>query len=158
MRILSQVSGQVYRRKKVLLTRLGIGALGCGYLFLGVMTLRNRSWAPAAIVLLAAVFFLVIALRYHQIAAWRASRMALKGMEEMTIDLEEDGLRGRSDKGEGFYPYDAFIGAFYCENRYLLFADERHAVLLPERAITKGDLGELGPWLSGKLGKEIVKL
>lgn len=158
MIILNQVSEKAYRRKKVLLTRLFIALLGVGYLFLGTMILRNQSWVTAAIVLLAAVFFLAVAVFYHRMTAWRTRRMMLKGVGELTVDLAEDGLQGYSEKGNGFYPYEAFIGAFYTKGRYLLFADQRHAVLLPERALAQGNLAELKPFLEEKLKKEIIEI
>ena len=84
--------------------------------------------------------------------------MLLKGMGSITVELTEEGIRGQSGKGEDHYPYSSVIGACHYGGCYFLFLDERHAILLPERALILGSPIALKPWLEEKLKKEILEL
>lgn len=158
MNALSRVTAKTYRRKKVLIYRTVLALLGVAYLGMGVLLLSGGSMVPGAILLLAGVLFAAICIFYHQGTAWRSKRMLMEGMGSLTVTLEEEGLRGKSGLGEEFYPYSAVIGGYHFRERYFLFLDQRHAMLLPEQALTQGDGAGLKAFLSEKIGKEIKEL
>lgn len=155
---LSRVTGKLYRRWKNWIYRILLAVLTVGYLELGVLAFAGGGWIPGLILILVGVFFGAVAVLYHQGSAWRSRRMLLKGMGSITVELTEEGIRGQSGKGEDHYPYSSVIGACYYGGCYFLFLDERHAILLPERAQTQGDPVALKIWLEEKLGKEIVEV
>lgn len=158
MNALSRVTGKTYRRKKVLIFRLVLALLGMGYLYMGCVLFAPGSKLVGVILLAAGILFVALSLFYHQGTAWRSKRMMPERMGSLTVELEETGLRGKSGAGEDFYPYSAVIGAYHYRERYFLFLDRRHAMLLPERALVRGEKAALGGFLSEKLKKEIKEL
>jgi len=74
------------------------------------------------------------------------------------VALEEDGLREHSLKGEGFYPWRAFIDVCRSRGSYLLFLDKKHAVILPQRIISEETILPLERFLTEKFGKEIKEI
>ncbi|MCI8475371.1 MAG: YcxB family protein [Oscillospiraceae bacterium] len=155
---LSRVTGKLYRRWKNWIYRILLAVLTVGYLVLGILAFAGGGWIPGLILILVGVFFGAVAVLYHQGSALRSRRMLLKGMGSITVELTEEGIRGQSGKGEDHYPYSSVIGACHYGGCYFLFLDERHAILLPERAQTQGDPVALKIWLEEKLGKEIVEV
>lgn len=155
---LSRVTGKLYRRWKNWIYRILLAVLTVGYLVLGVLAFAGGGWIPGLILILVGVFFGAVAVLYHQGTAWRSRRMLLKGMGSITVELTEEGIRGQSGKGEDYYPYSSVIGACHYGERYFLFLDERHAILLPERALILDSPIALKPWLEEKLKKEILEL
>lgn len=158
MNALSRVTAKTYRKKKVLLYRLVSALLGAGYLAFGGMMLAEGSLGFGIVGLVLGLFFGAVALFYHSGAAWRSKRMMAEDAGELTAELEETGIRGRSQKGEDFYPYASFIGAYHYKGRYFLFQDKRHAVLLPDAGLVEGSAAELKSFLERKLGKTIAEL
>lgn len=155
---LSRVAGKTYRRTKVVVFRTVLALLGVAYLYVGGVLIAGGGTLVGIILLVAAALFGSLAIFYHQGTAWRSKRMMVEGMGSLTVTLEEEGLRGESGLGEEFFLYSAIIGAFHYRDRYFLFLDERHATLLPERALTEGDPAGLRSFLTEKLGAEIKEL
>lgn len=158
MNALSRVTARTYRRKKVMLYRVVLTLLALAYLAVGGVMLSGGSILWGAILIVAGVLFAALSLFYHQGTAWRSKRMMAEDTGDFTVELEEESVRGRSEKGESAYPYSAVIGAYHYRERYFLFLDQRHAMLLPERALTQGDPASLKPFLEDKLKQEIVEL
>lgn len=158
MNALSRLAGKTYRRKKVLITRTVLALLGLAYLAMGALFFADQSWVVGIILFVAGVFFAAVAIFYHQGTAWRSKRMMVEGEGTFTVDLEEENVRGRSGKGESAYPYSAVTGAYHYQERYFLFVDKRHAMLLPERGLVQGDGAALKGFLEEKLGKEIKEI
>ena len=158
MNALSRVTARAYRWKKVLLLRLVLALLGAAYLVVGGAMLTPGSKLLGLILLGAGVLFLCLALFYHQGAAWRTKRMMGGGAGSSTVTLEDEGVHGKSELGESSYPYSAVIGAYHYRERYFLFLDKRHAILLPERALIQGEPAGLKDFLEEKMGKEITQL
>ena len=158
MNTLSRVTAKTYRRKKVLIYRTVLALLGIAYLGMGVFLLSEVSLVTGLILLAAGVLFAAIFLFYHQGTAWRSKRMMVQNEGAFTVTLEEESVHGKSEKGESSYPYSAVIGAYRYKERYFLFLDKRHAMLLPERALIRGEKAALRAFLTEKLGKEIKEL
>lgn len=158
MNALSRVAAKTYRRKKVLITRMVMALLGLAYLAMGALLLFHQSWVTGGIIFAAGVFFAAVAIFYHQGAAWRSKRMMVAGEGAFTVELEEKSVWGRSEKGESAYPYSAVTGAYYYKERYFLFVDKRHAMLLPERGLVEGDAMALKSFLEERLKKEIKEI
>lgn len=158
MNALSRVSAKTYRRKRVLIYRGVLALLGIVYLVMGGLILSHGGIVAGLILLAAGALFSAICLFYHQGTAWRSKRMALEGEKDFTVTLEENGIHGKSEKGEGTNVYSAVIGAYHYKKRYFLFLDKRHALLLPERGLIQGDPAQLKDFLSEKLGKEVKEL
>lgn len=158
MNALSRVSAKTYRRKKVMILRTVLAVMSIAYLGMGALILSSGSMVSGLVMTAAGVLFALLCLFYHQGTAWNTKRLMMEGEASSTVTLEEECIHGKGEKGEGSYPYSAVIGAYHYKERYFLFMDKRHAVLLPERALTRGDPAALKPWLEVKLGKEIVEL
>lgn len=158
MNALSRVTAKTYRRKKVLIYRTVLALMGVAYLGMGVLLLSGGSMAPGLILLAAGVLFAAICIFYHQGTAWRTKRMMVEGEGGFIVTLEEESVHGKSEKGESSYPYSAVVGVFHYKERYFLFLDKRHAVLLPEWALVRGDSVTLRAFLTEKLGQEIKEL
>lgn len=158
MNALSRVTAKTYRRKKVLIYRTVLALLGVAYLGMGVLLLSGDSVVSGIILLVAGVLFAAICIFYHQGTAWRTKRMMVEGEGGFTVTLEEESVHGKSEKGESSYPYSAVVEVFHYKERYFLFLDKRHAVLLPERALVNGEPAKLKPWLEEKLKREIRDL
>lgn len=158
MDALSRVSGKTYRRKRVLTFRTVLALISIAYLFMGYVLFVPGSQLVGLILLAAGALFAALAIFFHRGTAWRSKRMLMTGEEPLSVELEEEGVRGRGKMGESFYRYSAVIGAYYYRERYFLFLDKRHAVLLPERALVQGEPAALRIFLKDKLGKEIKEI
>ncbi len=156
--VLNRVTSKCYRRTRTLLHRVmyflaGAVALTTGMLLLlDAVLLEGDSLLLGVVLLLAGLLYLGLGIFYHRLTAWRSSRMQIKDVGEITVTLDDAGVREQSKKGEGFYPYSSFIGCFHSRERYLLFLDKKHAVILPEQAVTVGDPAALGAKLAEKFG------
>ena len=151
--ILCRVTAKRYRWARTLLFRgialiLGLIMLGMGALILAA---EGSTVLGIALILLS-LLYLTLSIFYYRLTAWRSSRMQIKDVGEITVTLDDAGVREQSRKGEGFYPYSSFISCFHSRERYLLFLDKKHAVILPEQAITVGDPAALGAKLAEKFG------
>jgi len=159
--ILNRVGAKAYRRRSTLLVNMFCLLMGGGHLLAaGVLTcLKGKEAFPTtpfnliSSVLLCALPFL----RYH-IAAWKSLRMQMKDTGELTVVLDEDGLREHSLKGEGFHPWQSFIAVYRSRGSYLLFADKKHASILPRRVITEETIAPLERFLTEKIGTEIKEI
>ena len=156
--VLCRVTAKRYRRGRTLLHRTvyvlaGLALLATGVLLLLDAILQEGDSLLLGVVLLAAgLLYLGLGIFYHRLTAWRSHRMQLRDMGEITVTLDDAGVREQGKKGEGFYPYSSFIGCFHSRGRYLLFLDKKHAVILPEQAVTVGDPAALGGKLAEKFG------
>ena len=158
MNALSRVTAKTYRRRRVLIYRTVLALLGAAYLAMGWFLFAPGSKLIGAILLGAGVLFLALSLFYHQGTAWRTKRMMVEGEGDFTVTLEEESVHGKSAKGESSYPYSAVIGAYHYRERYFLFLDKRHAMLLPERALVRGERDGLKEFLKDRLKQEIQEL
>lgn len=154
---LSRVTSRVYRRQRTMIARAAYVILGLVYLGLGTTVYAGGDIGLGTLLIGASALFIGIAILYHRWSA-RRSRKRMAGFGQVTADLEDGGIRGKSRKGESFYPYDEVVGAFHCRGVYFLFLDATHAVLLPERAQVAGEPGALRPWLERKLKQEIIEI
>lgn len=109
------------------------------FMLLGTLFLTGWYWRP-------------------RLNAWSSKRLLVKNSGELTVSLEEDGVRDSCKKGESFHPWDAFISSFHSRGRYLLFIDKRHAIILPERAMIQGDSTVLRAFLEAKLQKKVKEI
>ena len=157
--ILCRVTAKRYRRARTLLFRgivlmMGLAMLGTGVLILAA---EGPTVLGATLVLLS-LLYLGLSVFYHRFTAWRSHRMQLKDVGEVTVTLDDAGVREQGQKGEGFYPYSSFIGCFHSRGRYLLFLDKKHAVILPESAVAVGDPAALGAKLAEKFGGAVAEV
>lgn len=90
--------------------------------------------------------------------AWSSKRMLVKDTGVLTVTLDEDGVREHNKKGEGIYRWDALVDGYHSRERYLLFVDKKHAIVLPERALTQGDSTQLKSFIEARLGQEIKEI
>lgn len=122
------------------------------------LLLLDHDTARSVLFLVAGLLYLALVLFRQRINALHSKKLLLKGTGELTVVLDEDGVSEHSAKGEAQYPWAAFVGGYLCKERYLLFLDKRHAIILPKRALVKGDFTELNGFLAEKLGKEIREI
>ncbi len=155
---LNRAMGRTLQRGRRRLRRVIYLLFSMVFLFFGALFLTVESYAAGVIVSLGGTYFLALSVFYDRISAWRSRRLQIEGVEELTIDLEGEGVRARSPKGEEFTLYSSFIGLLYLDGRYFLPLDKRHALILPEAALTRGDDAALRSWLERKLGRETVQL
>lgn len=156
---LCRVVAKRYRRARVTVYRVVMMLLGLVMLAVGALLL----WAEGPTVLDAALIglgllYLGLSVFYYRFTAWRSSRMQIRDLGEVTVTLDDAGVRERSRKGESFYPHSSFISCFHSRGRYFLFVDKKHAVILPEQAIAVGDPAALGAKLSEKFGGAIPEV
>ena len=157
--VLARVAMAAYRKWRVRIYRIIVAVLSAVYLFAGIAILRSGRRKGAGIVAVAVGVFLgAIALFYYQFTAHRSRRLLVEQAGEITVTLEEGGVRGVHQKGEEFHPYSAVIGIFRSKGRFFLFIDKKHAIILPEEKLTAGDPALLNFWLRQKLGQEIREL
>ena len=162
--VLCRVTAGCYRRARTVIYRAIVLALGVVMLGLGGLLILGNflsgdgfSLLGAALILLG-LLYLGLSIFYHRFSAWRSSRMQLKDTGEITVTLDDAGVREQGRKGEGFYPYASFIGCFHSRGRYFLFLDKKHAVILPEAAMAVGDPAGLGARLAEKFGGPIPEV
>ena len=162
--VLNRVTSKCYRRTRTLLHRAvyllaGLVLLATGMLLLlDAILLEGDSLLLGVVLLAAGLLYLGLGIFYHRLSAWRSSRMLLKNPGEITVTLDDAGVREQGQKGEGFYPYSSFIGCFHSRGRYLLFLDKKHAVILPEQAVAVGDPATLGAKLAEKFGGVVAEV
>lgn len=155
---LNRAMGRTLQRGKRRLRRVIYLLFAVVFLFFGALFLTAQIYVSGVVVSLGGTYFLALAVFYDRVSAWRSRRLQVEGVEELTIDLEEEGVRARSPKGEEFTLYSSFIGLLYLDGRYFLPLDKLHALILPEAALARGDAAALRPWLERKLGRETVQL
>lgn len=157
--VLCRITAKRYRRARTLLFRgivlvLGLVMLGMGALILAA---EGSTVLGTALILLS-LLYLALSVFYYRLTAWRSSRMQIKDVGEITVTLDDAGVREQSKKGEGFYPYASFIDCFHSPGRYFLFLDKKHAVILPEAAMAVGDPAAFGPKLAEKFGGTVLEV
>ena len=157
MDALSRVTAKTYSRRKVLFYRTVLMVLGLAYLGMGGYLFSGNAMV-GGILMTAGLLFTVISIFFHRGTAWRSKRMMINGGGEVAVTLEEEGVRGKSQTGEDFCPYTSVISGFHYWERYFLFLDKRHAILLPERGLIQGEPTGLNHFLEEKLGKEIKEI
>lgn len=158
--VFNRVYRKVYRHWGTVL-RVIACLFGVLNVFAGLLTLWAQILAEEHFFLwnlLIGAFLLWVALRYDHINARSSRRMLLKDTGEFTITLEETGLREQSRKGEGFYPWASFIGLCYSRERYLLFLDKRHAIIIPQRAMGESSIVSAREFMQQKTQKEIKEI
>lgn len=142
-----------------LLRVLGI-ALGAAALLeaaLMLIFLREEAGLALVLTLLGAVMVTAPCWR-PRLNAWQSQRMLVRGGGEQTVTLADDGIRGHDEKGEGVFPWSAVEEAYHARGRYLLFVDRKHALILPERALERGDEAGLRAFLEEKLQRKVKEL
>ena len=158
---LCRVAAKRYRRGRTIAVRSLLLVLGLamielgGLLVLGELLSGGGFPLQGALVVLLGLVYLGLSVFYHRFTAWRSSRMQIKDLGEVTVTLDDAGVRERGRKGESFHPYSSFISCFHSRERYFLFVDKKHAVILPEQAIAMGDPAALGAKLAEKFGGRI---
>ena len=135
-------------------------------LLMGVPMVVTSAWALSLgqcelsliVFLLMGLLYIVFAIFYYQFCAWYSKRLQMKGTGELTVTVDEDSVREHSLKGDNTFPWNAFASGYHSRERYFLFIDPRHAVILPERALTQGDSAALKSFLEEKLHKEVKEI
>lgn len=162
--VLCRVTAKRYRRGRTAVHRTiyvlaGLVLLATGALLLLEATLqKGDSLLLGAVLLAAGLLYLGLGIFYHRLTAWRSHQMQLKDVGEVTVTLDDAGVREQGRKGEGFYPYASFIDCFHSRGRYFLFLDKKHAVILPEAAMAVGAPAALGARLAEKFGGPIPEV
>lgn len=82
--------------------------------------------------------WLLIGLFAHRLNAWGSRRLMIKGLESITVTLDETGVAETTNKGTALHPYKAFVDVVCYRNTYFLFLDKRHAIILPVQTMTQG--------------------
>ncbi|MCI2058216.1 MAG: YcxB family protein [Oscillibacter sp.] len=108
------------------------------------------STAVGAVWLLSGVF-------YYRINAWGSRRQMLRETGSFTVTLREDGVTEETEKGISNYPYASFTDAVFHANRWFLFLDQRHALILPLSTMAQGAPVELEKFLEERTGKTAKK-
>lgn len=121
----------------------------------GLVCLRLGHYFWAIVELACGVILVRSAIFYYRIVARRSQKTRMKGIGESVITLNEEGMRDKDNTKESIYSYEAFVECYHTQQRYFLFLDKHHAIILPERAIVQGEPNAFAPWLTEKLGKEI---
>lgn len=135
-------------------------------LLMGVPMVVTSVWAlavgqcelPLIAFLFMGLLYIVLAIFYYRFGAWYSKRLQMKGTGELTVTVDEDSVREHSLKGDNTFPWSAFASGYHSRERYFLFIDPRHAVILPERALTIGDSTMLKSFLEEKLHKEVKEI
>lgn len=154
--ILSRVTAKCYRRVRTLISRVVLFFLGLVMLGMGLLVLIGAGPLTLEILLLAGgLLYIGLSIFYHRLVAWKSRRMLIKNTGEITVTLDDAGVRECSEKVEGFYPYQAFIGCVYSPGWYFLFLDKKHAVILPEGAMIAGDPEHFRDFIQEKTGKPV---
>lgn len=162
--VLCRITAKRYRRGRTAVHRTiyvlaGLVLLATGALLLLEATLqKGDSLLLGAVLLAAGLLYLGLGIFYHRLTAWRSHQIQLKDVGEVTVTLDDAGVREQSKKGEGFYPYASFIDCFHSPGRYFLFLDKKHAVILPEAAMAVGDPAAFGPKLAEKFGGTVLEV
>lgn len=159
--ILNRVVAKAYRRWLTRITNILWPLIGVSDLLAAgfLIYLQGKDAFPVALIALVIGAFLCASpfFRYH-LAAWQSRRMLVKDTGELTVVLDEDGLREHSLKGEGFYPWESFINVYRSRGSYLLFLDKKHALILPGRVIPEETVAPLERFLAEKFGTEIKEI
>ncbi len=160
MLTLNLIHEKVHRRWwSGLLRVLGI-ALGAAALLeaaLMLIFLREKVGLALVLALLGAAMVTAPCWR-PRLNAWQSQRMLVRGGGEQTVTLADDGIHGHDEKGEGVSPWSAVEEAYHARGLYLLFVDRKHALILPERALERGDAAALKAFLEEKLQRNIKEL
>lgn len=160
--ILNRVVAKIAKPGQRIAKGLLLTVLFCAGLFTalsGVLLLwMDHDTAGGILFLVIGLLYLALVLFRQRLNALYSKRLLLKGTGELTVVLDGDGVSEHSAKGEAQYPWAAFVGGYLCKERYLLFLDKRHAIILPKRALVMGDFTELNGFLAEKLGKEIREI
>lgn len=94
---------------------------------------------------------------YNRMSARRSRKLMVKNAGSFTITLDEEGLTEQTAKGEARYPYASFTSAVFRTDRWYLFLDKHHAIILPLRAMVSGAPTELEGFLRGHMGDCFTK-
>lgn len=89
---------------------------------------------------------------YNRISARRSRKLMVKNAGSFTITLDEEGIMEQTAKGEARYPYASFTSAVFHTDRWYLFLDKRHAIILPLHAMVSGAPAELESFLCEHMG------
>ncbi len=156
---LNRAMARLYRRGRTAASRTVRFFMGLLMLAMSSLVLVGGISIPLGIMLVVlGVVYLCLAVFHYRLSAWHSSRLQLKDAGELTVTLDDTGVREHGRKGEGFYPYASFIGCAHSRERYFLFLDKRHAVILPEAAIAVGDPAALGAKLAEKFDGSIQEV
>lgn len=96
--------------------------------------------------------------QFPTVSARATKRMQVESIGELTMTLDTDGVREQSIKCDSLYPWASLVAAYHSRGRYVLFLDPKHAIILPERALTQGDIATLKAFLEEKLHKEVKEI
>lgn len=112
----------------------------------------KMNWVLLAAFLLLGLLWLYAGLFYYHRRARKSRRLALQDAGGIRIEFSGEDITGNDKKGCASYCYDAFAGAYdYCD-RWFLFLDKRHALILPRTAMTEGDPEAFVRFLEKKIG------
>ena len=155
---LSRVVAKTYRRRRMLINRIFLALMAVAYLILGGLLFSIGKAVQGIVTMAFGVLLAALCLFYHRWIARRSRRSLMEGSGVNTVTLEEERISDKNEKAESTYPYSSIIGAYHYQERYFLFVDKRHALVLPERSLTQGDADSLRSFLEDKIGKTVVEL
>lgn len=90
--------------------------------------------------------------------ARESQKRGMQNLGEVTIVLDENGIRESCGKGDTQRKWSAVVVGYYCRGRYFLFVDNCYALILPERALVEGDPAGLRVFLEDRLQMEIKEI
>ena len=89
------------------------------------------------------ILWILIGLFHYRISAWNSRRLTMKGLGNITVMMDEEGVSETTGKGNALTPYAAFTDAVCYRDTLFLFLDKNHAMILPFAAMTGGTVAEL---------------
>lgn len=111
---------------------------GLGILIPGE-TLDLKYLHVAILPLILGVFLLCLGLFSYRIGACFSKRSMIRNMGGITVSISESGvLEQLEKKGTTYRNFSAYVDAACYRDRYFLFVDKSHAIILPKCAITEG--------------------
>lgn len=146
------------------LIRLFFCSAGIFFLLMGALLIygsrvgAESNWSLTVLAILLGLLWLYMGVFYYQRRVRGSRRMTMKDIGQISVSFSDEGVEEQSNKGRVNYRYDAFVGAYdYCE-RWFLFLDKRHAIVLPRAAMTAGEPEAFAAFLEQKLQNEVIHI
>lgn len=154
-----RTSVRLYKRWTVRIARAFCFVVGIIQLLMSALLLAAEgiSVTPVVSLFLAAIF-LCFALPYYRLTALRSKRMLLKGTGAITVTVDSEGVREKSQKGESFYPFSAICNLCLCRGHYILLIDKQHGIAFSKSMLVSGDWDALGAYLVERCGKPMQNI
>lgn len=155
--LLNKTAARAFHRWWNLLSRVLLCGLGAVTLLGGILTLTaaggtHEMLSASLFPMILGAAWLVLGLENFRLSAWLSRRLQIRNAGGVTVTLDDGGVtEATQNKGSTRYEYSAFTAVFRRGTTYVLFLDRKHALLLPERVLTRGDPNALGSFLHDRL-------